>query len=263
MCPLDVEVVAGAVRFRATITQRERRQVSRQAQVTLRFFAIMRERIGESERKVVFPAGSRVADVIEYVEREFAPIAGLFRASMVMRNHEYVDREELLVDGDEIAFIPPVSGGRRDHVRVTAGVLDPAAIAGQVTDDGAGAVVTFVGTVRDNARGRRVLWLDYEAYDEAAETQLWRIVAEMRDRWPVVAVAIEHRTGRLEIGEASVVIAVSSAHRDAAFQAASHAIERIKQIVPIWKKEAYEGGETWIGSEADYQVEIGRVTAGD
>ncbi len=232
-----------------------------QVRVTLRFFAIMRERIGEAEREVAFATGSRVADVVTYVEAEFAAIAPLFRASMVMRNHEYVDREELLDDGDEIAFIPPVSGGERDHYRVTADVLDSQPITERVENDGAGAVVTFVGTVRDNARGRGVLWLDYEAYDEAAEVQLRRIGDEMRERWPVLAVAIEHRTGRLGIGEASVVIAVSSAHRDAAFQSAAYAIERIKQIVPIWKKEAYDDGETWIGSEADYQVEIGRVPA--
>jgi molybdopterin synthase catalytic subunit len=238
--------------------------VVEQVRVTLRFFAIMRERIGESERQVAFAGGSRVADVLTYVEHEFEAIAPLFRSSMLMRNHEYVDREELLADGDEIAFIPPVSGGERDRdhdqYRVTADILDTQAIAARVEDDGAGAVVTFVGTVRDNARGRGVLWLDYEAYAEAAEVQLRRIGDEMREHWPVQAVAIEHRTGRLAIGEASVVIAVSSAHRDAAFQAAAYAIERIKQIVPIWKKEAYDDGETWIGSEADYQVEIGRVS---
>jgi molybdopterin converting factor subunit 1 len=232
-----------------------------QVQVTLRFFAIMRERIGESERQVSFAGGSRVEDVVHYVEQEFAEIAPLFRASMLMRNHEYVDREELLADGDEIAFIPPVSGGEGDHYRVTADVLDSQAIAARVEDDGAGAVVTFVGVVRDNARGRGVLWLDYEAYAEAAEVQLRRIGDEMHARWPILAIAIEHRTGRLAIGEASVVIAVSSAHRDAAFQASAYAIERIKQIVPIWKKEAYDDGETWIGSEADYQVEIGRIPA--
>lgn len=232
-----------------------------QVRVTLRFFAIMRERIGEAERDVTFATGSRVADVVAYVESEFAAIAPLFRASMVMRNHEYVDRDEPLADGDEIAFIPPVSGGERDHYRVTAEPLDNEAIAASVEDDGAGAVVTFVGTVRDNARGKGVLWLDYEAYVPAAEVQLRRIGGEMRDRWPVLGIAIEHRTGKLAIGEASVVIAVSSAHRDAAFAAAAYAIERIKEIVPIWKKEAYDDGETWIGSEADYQVETGRIPA--
>lgn len=232
--------------------------------VTLRFFAIVRERIGESERVVELPDGSRVSDLLEWIGNEFAEIAPLFRTSMVMLNQEYVDSGEPLSDGDEIAFIPPVSGGAtEDHYRVTGEVLDAAGITARVERPDAGAVVTFVGTVRDNARGRSVLWLDYEAYDAAAEKMLARIGDEMRERWPVLAVAIEHRTGKLYPGEASVVIAVSSAHRDAVFAASAHAIERIKQIVPIWKKEAYSDGETWIGSEADYQVEIGRVPASD
>ena len=217
-----------------------------QVRVTLRFFAIMRERIGESERQVSFAGGSRVADVVRYVEQEFAEIAPLFRASMVMRNHEYVDREEQLADGDEIAFIPPVSGGERDHFRVTADVLDSQAITARVEDDGAGALVTFAGTVRDNARGRGVLWLDYEAYAEAAELQLGRIGDEMRERWPILAIAIEHRTGRLAIGEASVLIAVSSPHRADAIEACHYAIDRLKATVPIWKKEVFEGGEEWL-----------------
>jgi molybdopterin synthase catalytic subunit len=226
--------------------------------ITLRLFAIMRERTGLSERPVELPPGSRVSDLLALLEREYDAIAPLFHASMIMRNQEYVDRGETLADGDEIAFIPPVSGGSGDHYRVTADVLDAQSIADCVARDDAGAIVTFVGTVRDHARGRRVLWLDYEAYPEAAEKQLARIGAELREGWPVLGVAIEHRTGKLDPGAASVVIAVSSAHRDAAFAAAAYAIERIKQIVPIWKKEAYEDGETWIGSEAEYQVEVGR-----
>jgi molybdopterin converting factor subunit 1 len=230
-------------------------------QIDLRFFAVVRERIGESQRSIQLPAGSQVSAVMHYVESEFADIAPLFRASMIMRNQEYVDLDEPLADGDEIAFIPPVSGGEEDHVRVHAGVLDAPAITGLVERPDAGAVVTFLGVVRDNARGRAVLWLDYEAYPEAAEKMLARIAGEMRERWPILAIAIEHRTGKLEIGATSVVIAVSSAHRDAAFAASAYAIERIKQIVPIWKKEAYAGGETWIGSEAAYQQEIGRTTS--
>jgi molybdopterin synthase catalytic subunit len=224
--------------------------------VELRFFAIVRERIGTGEETLDLPDGSIVRDVLRHVESAYPDIAPLLRASMVMRNHEYVDPEQPLADGDEIAFIPPVSGG--DHFRVTADVLDPQAVTRAVERGDAGAVVTFVGTVRDNARGNSVLWLDYEAYPEAAEKMLARIADEMRATWPVLSVAIEHRTGRLAIGEASVVIAVSSAHRDAAFAASAYCIERIKEIVPIWKKEAYEGGEVWIGSEAAYQVETGR-----
>lgn len=224
--------------------------------VSLRFFALVRERIGESERSVDLPDGSTVTDVLAYVEQQFPEIGPLFRASMIMRNQEYVGRGEPLADGDEIAFIPPVSGGGPDHVRVTDELLDATAIAARVADPGAGAVVTFAGVVRDNARGRPVLWLDYEAYAEAAEKMLAVICREMRERWPLLGIAVEHRTGRLEIGEASVVIAVSTAHRAAGFEACAYCIERIKEIVPIWKKEAYADGEVWIGSESAYQAEL-------
>lgn len=227
-------------------------------QITLRYFAGVRERLRTGEQTLELPDGSRVCDVRALVnELVGAELAPLMDRSMVMVNQEYAVPEDAVHDGDEVAFIPPVSGG--DHVRVHAEPLDAAAISAQAADPGAGALVTFVGTVRDNARGRSVIALDYEAYPAAAEKMLARICVEMRERWPIIGAAIEHRTGRLEIGEASVVIAVSSAHRDASFAAAAYAIERIKEIVPIWKKEFYAGGATWIGSEHDYQVEIGRL----
>lgn len=226
-------------------------------QITLKFFAVVRERLGESELTIDLPEGSTIADARAYVDELAGEAAPLIQRSMSMLNQEYASPEDPLHDGDELAFIPPVSGG--DHYKVHPDPLDAQAITASVEHDGAGAVVTFVGTVRDNARGRKVTWLDYEAYPEAAEKMLARIGNEMREKWPVLGVAIEHRTGKLGIGEASVVIAVSSAHRDAAFQACAYAIERIKEIVPIWKKEFYEDGDTWIGSEHDYQVEIGRI----
>ncbi len=227
-------------------------------QINVKFFAIVRERLGESEMTLDMPEGSTIADARTRIDEFAGPIAPLVQRSMTMLNQEYAGPEDVLSDGDEIAFIPPVSGG--DHYKVHADELDAAQIAATVEDAGAGALVTFVGTVRDNARGRKVQWLDYEAYPEAAEKMLARIGNEMRDRWPLLKVAIEHRTGKLGIGEASVVIAVSSAHRDAAFEASAYAIERIKEIVPIWKKEFYEDGEIWVGSEHDYQVETGRIT---
>lgn len=130
-----------------------------------------------------------------------------------------------------------------------------------MADPRAGAIVTFVGTVRDHARGKRVRYLEYEAYAEAAIDTFAEIAAEIRQRWDVLGIAIAHRTGRLEIGEASVVIAVSSAHRAEAFEACRYAIERLKQIAPIWKKEVYDDGEVWIGSEALYQELFGRRTS--
>ncbi|CAN5671386.1 molybdenum cofactor biosynthesis protein MoaE [soil metagenome] len=228
-------------------------------QINVKFFAIVRERLGKSEMTLDLPEGSTIADARAPVDELAGDAAPLVQRSMTMLNQEYAGPEDVLSDGDEIAFIPPVSGG--DHYRVHPDALDAGQIATTVEDDGAGALVTFVGVVRDNARGRKVQWLDYEAYPEGAEKMLARIGNEMREKWPVLKVAIEHRTGKLAIGEASVVIEVSSAHRDAAFEASAYAIERIKEIVPVWKKEFYEDGETWIGSEHDYQVEIGRIAS--
>ncbi|HLT20190.1 MAG TPA: MoaD family protein [Thermomicrobiales bacterium] len=223
-------------------------------QVTVKYFAMFRERMGTSEERVELPAGATIATIHRHVNERLPELAPLLERSMTMRNQEYVGPDEPVADGDEIAIIPPVSGG--GHFRVHADPLDAEAIAAQVADPGAGAMVVFTGMVRDNARGRQVVALDYEAYPAAAEKQLAVIGREIKERWPVLGVAIEHRTGRLEIGEASVVIAVTSAHRKAAFEAAEYAIERIKQIVPIWKKEFYVDGETWVGSESEYQQVI-------
>jgi molybdopterin synthase catalytic subunit len=163
-----------------------------------------------------------------------------------------------------VAIIPPVSGGSdQKRFLVTEIVLDPRSVEALVIDDAAGALVTFAGTVRDNARGKQVVALDYEAYPPAAEKMLEQIGDEIFERWGIRSVAIAHRHGLLHVGETSVVIAVSSAHREAAFEACRYAIERIKVLVPIWKREIYEDGAVWIGSEADYQVETGRAAAED
>ncbi len=226
-------------------------------QLVIKYFALFREVIGTSEEVIEVQDGTTVQNVREHVNRRAPELAPLLDRSMIMRNQEYVDSEQQLSDGDEIAVIPPVSGGSRcGHFSVHDRPLDTVAIAKNVDDPGAGASVVFTGVVRDNARGRRVVALEYEAYPAAAERQLARVGQEMSDRWPLLGIAIEHRTGRLAIGEASVVIAVTSAHRDAAFEASAYAIQRIKEIVPIWKKEFYVDEEAWIGSESDYQVMV-------
>ena len=136
--------------------------------------------------------------------------------------------------------------------RVTADPLDPSAVAAIVASADCGAIATFIGIVRDEHGGRRVLWLDYEAYEPLAIKAFARIDEEAGERWPSIALAIHHRIGRLEIGDASVVIAVASPHRPEAFSACRYAIERIKQIAPIWKHEHFEGGDVWIeGATAD------------
>lgn len=178
---------------------------------------------------------------------------------MVMVNQSYAAPDKTLQDGDEVAFIPPVSGGAPSMFRVQEGPIDAREVETLVLDPGAGAVVTFSGTVRDHGRGQRVSLLEYEAYAPAAERMMAQVGDEIAARWPVIKIAMVHRTGALPVGEVSVVIAISSAHRDAAFEASRYAIERLKEIVPIWKKEHYDDGAAWLGSEHDYQVEIGRL----
>ena len=142
---------------------------------------------------------------------------------------------------------------------VTEDPLDPAAVAALVARHGDGAVATFVGLVRDHNAGRRVLWLDYEAFAPLAVKAFERIASEAGERWPGARLAIHHRIGRVEIGEASVAIAAASPHRADAFAASRYAIERIKQIAPIWKHEHFEGGDVWLEGAIADPTEIGRA----
>ena len=137
-------------------------------------------------------------------------------------------------------------------IEITDGPLDPEAVTARVKKGGNGAVVTFLGTTRDSNEGRKVLYLEYEAYRPMADRKLEEVADEMRRRWAIQDVAIAHRLGRLEIGEISLVVAVASPHREEAFTACAYSVDRIKQIVPIWKKEFYEGGEVWVASLADF-----------
>jgi molybdopterin synthase catalytic subunit len=138
--------------------------------------------------------------------------------------------------------------------RVTDQSIDLNELVAYVTDAEAGAIATFMGTTRNNNEGRTVIALDYEAYPEMAEKELARIGNDAKKQWPICRMAIVHRLGPVQIGEASVIIAVSSAHRDAAFAACRFAIEEIKKTVPIWKKEVYEGGEVWIGTQTGQRL---------
>ncbi len=238
--------------------------------IHVHFFAMMRELIGKPEATLQLPYDATARDAFALIVDSTPRLAGLEKSIMLMVNEDYVRGNHVLKDGDELAFIPPVSGGSRDDAPVALGklfhvtdqVIDPRTVETLVAGPDAGAVVTFSGNVRDNARGRDVQALAYEAYVPAAERMLAHIGTEILDRWPSVRTAITHRTGLLQPGETSVVIACASAHRAQAFEAAAYAIDRIKEIVPIWKKEHYADGSTWIGSEAEYQEEIGRLPKG-
>ena len=205
--------------------------------VHVRLFAGLRERAGWKERQV--DGVARVGDVWAKLNLGEEP-AGLLYAV----NKAYADRDRQLVDGDEVALIPPVSGG---SFRLSEQPLSLDAVVDEVRSERAGAIATFVGTTRVESRGRTVVHLDYEAYEGMAEQTMAQIAEELKGRHDVCEIAIHHRTGRLEIGEASVVIAVSAPHRQAALAACKDAIDTLKERVPLWKKEVYEGGEEWIG----------------
>jgi MoaD family protein len=228
--------------------------------VTLRHFALIRETIGQSSEVRDVAEGATIGSLYDELAASYPRLAPLKPSVMMMANQEYVKADYRLGDGDEVVYIPPVSGGAAGRLfRITADPLDPRETEQAVEDPGAGAIVTFTGVVRDNGRGRPVSALDYEAYAPAAEKMMERVADEIREKWGLERVAIVHRTGLLPVGEASVVISISSPHRDAAFDACRYAIERLKEIVPIWKKEHYDDGAVWIGSESDYQREIGRL----
>ena len=205
--------------------------------VTVRLFAGLRERAGTA--RVELEDVTSVEDV--WPELGLGPEPpGLLYAV----NREYVEPGRELADGDEVALIPPVSGG---SLQLVLGPLDVAGVIRDVESPEAGAIASFVGTVRRSSRGRDVLHLEYEAFEEMAEEMLERLAAELTERHGLCAVAVHHRLGRVEIGEASVVIAVSAPHRSAALDACREAIETLKGTIPLWKKEVYAGGEEWIG----------------
>jgi MoaE-MoaD fusion protein len=207
--------------------------------VVVKLFAGVRERAGTRERVLELNAGARLADVWPALELGDEP-AGLLYA----RNQAYAGSEEELADGDEVAVIPPVSGG---DFRLSDEPLSVEAAIDEVADDAAGAIATFVGTTRSRSRGRDVLRLEYEAYEGMAEAVMAELGATLRERYELCAVAIHHRVGRVDIGERSVVVAVSAPHRQDALAACTEAIDTLKRTVPLWKKEFYEGGEEWIG----------------
>jgi len=207
------------------------------AVIRVRLFAGLRERAGWSEREL--DGIERLSDVWPALRLGDEP-AGLLYAV----NREYAEPERELADGDEVALIPPVSGGA---FRVTDQPLSLDTAVAEVADERAGAIATFTGTVRRQSRGREVTQLEYEAYAEMAEDVMAQLAHDLLERYELCAIAIHHRVGTLGIGEASVVIAVSAPHRQDALAACKDAIDTLKQTVPLWKKEIYEGGEEWIG----------------
>jgi MoaE-MoaD fusion protein len=199
----------------------------------------VREQAGTATRQLELPPEARVSDVWPALGLGDEPPGLLYAV-----NREYAPPERELADGDEVALIPPVSGGA---FRLSDAPLSLDAVVDEVRSDEAGAIATFTGTTRVHSRGRTVTQLEYEAYQGMAEDVMAQIGDELRRRYELCDVAIHHRVGRVGIGETSVVIAVSAPHRQDALAACKDAIDSLKERVPLWKKEVYEGGEEWVG----------------
>jgi MoaE-MoaD fusion protein len=219
--------------------------------VTALLFARLREQAGGDRFALELPGGSTVADAYAELRRLHPALETRRDSVRAALNQEFGGWDDRLAEGDEVAFIPPVSGGGEVGVlfELTDQPLDSRRLEAAVARSGAGAICTFTGGVRDNSRGHETTRLEYQAYPGMAESQMRAIAAEIAERWPEARVAMAHRTGVLEIGEASVVVSVSSPHRGDAIAGCKWGIDRLKDTVPVWKKEFFAGGEVWIEGE--------------
>jgi molybdopterin synthase catalytic subunit len=224
--------------------------------VRVKAFAGARDAMGEREVLVDLAEGASAAELLQFLAGRYPRIAPLLASLRVAVNREYVTAAHPLREADEVALLPPVSGGSADVLEITEAPLSLDAVVQAVSRPTSGAVASFLGTVRAFSRGRQVTRLEYEAYPEMATATMRTLATEIRSRWPVDAVAIVHRVGALTIGDASVAIAVSAPHRREALEACAYAIERLKEIVPIWKREVWSDGAEWIGSTVEEYEEL-------
>ncbi|MDF2960188.1 MAG: molybdopterin converting factor [Paenibacillus sp.] len=185
----------------------------------------------------------------EHLSARYPQASAMLQQAFVAVNQSYAEDNHPIQPGDEVAVIPPVSGGQPQLAEITRESISVEAVSAKVLHPNHGATLSFIGTTREWTHGKRTVLLDYEAYEPMALKTMYQIIQEIEQRWEGALCAITHRIGRVDIGEASVVIAVSAPHRDAAYEASRHAIERLKQIVPIWKKEIWEDGSEWKGHQ--------------
>jgi molybdopterin synthase catalytic subunit len=220
--------------------------------VHVRLFASYREAAGAGHVVLELPPGATVGDAIAEIRRRHPQLSAI-RQLVVAKNRDYVGLDEAIGDGDELALIPPVSGGSGtagDRIRVSSAPLSIDAAVAAVRGPDAGGIVIFLGTVRNASRGMAVRHLEYEAYPEMAEAKMREIAAALESVHAPLRLAIHHRVGDLTIGEVAVIIVAAAPHRDAAFAAARGAIDQLKQVVPIWKKEYTDDGAVWIEDHA-------------
>lgn len=232
-------------------------------QIKVLFFGLLKDACGRSEESIRLPEGSTAGSVFEHYASLFPRLREMAASIVLARNHEFASAGALLSDGDEIALLPPVSGGSDiENLRtiadpaghffaLTRAKIDVPALETQILQGCDGAIVTFQGVVRNNTRGRMTLRLEYECYEEMAIRQMAEIGRKIAGEFAISRIAIVHRLGMLEIGEASVVVIAASPHRKPAFEAALEGINRLKRLVPIWKKEFFEDGEVWVEGDWD------------
>jgi molybdopterin synthase catalytic subunit len=235
--------------------------------VRLLFFGVLKDVVGRPSEEADFPQGADLRTVFDFVAARCPPLREMARSIVVARNREFADLSTKIEDGDEVAFLPPVSGGAAGcppdpleiaenghYFALTRHPIDTRPITARLLTGAEGAVVAFEGTVRNHTNGRPVVCLDYECYQPMALKIMAQIGREIAAAYPVNRVAMVHRLGRLLIGETSVAVIATAPHRRAAFEAALEAIDRLKKTVPIWKKEHFVDGEVWVEGEWDRNV---------
>ena len=224
-------------------------------QISVLFFGVLKELVGRSSEILELPEGARVEAVLRHYSQQTPRFAAILPSLALSVNQEYSREDLVLRAGDEVALLPPVSGGLpdastvRDEVRLVRAPIAAQAVIEKLKMPEDGAAVIFDGVVRNHTRGRRTLYLDYEAYEAMALKKMQGLAEEARSRFAIRQIAILHRLGRLEIGETSVLIVVAAAHRGPAFEACRWIIDTLKKTVPIWKKEYFEDGAVWADGE--------------
>jgi molybdopterin synthase catalytic subunit len=212
------------------------------------FFGVLKEMAGIASDSLELPKGATLADALRHYESRIPRLKELLPSVAVSVNREYAVQDVALSEGDEVALLPPVSGGA-PNASIVRDRIDTQAVLQDLKAASDGAAVVFEGIVRDNTRGRRTLYLEYEGYEPMALKTMEELVTDAKSRFKVREILVVHRLGRLEIGETSVLIMVASAHRGPAFDACRWVIDMLKKIVPIWKKEFFEDGAVWADGE--------------
>lgn len=238
--------------------------------VRVLLFGQLKDILGRAEDSLELESGARLSAVTAHYARQFPRFESMAASIACSVNHEYAEVSALLHEGDEVGLLPPVSGGKAgtremksENCDLVRGTIETARIVDALKAGEDGAVVLFEGIVRNHSRGRRTLYLDYEAYESMAINEMQRLSHAALEQFKIRDVRLVHRLGRLEIGETSVLIAVASAHRPAAFEACRWLIDTLKKTVPIWKKEYFEDGAIWADGEPFPEEILGRsVTPG-